>query len=139
MQEDVRIRDIGDEVAALVEEFLVMRFLPQLFQGAQAGVATIVEGVTGLTRAARHFQRLLQADGGDGCLDFGEERVIGAARVEGKLVDVIKIDGDDRIAPDQGLVIGRGVEVDINTAEGGVVGVIANALNSSYKSSQNTA
>ena len=139
MQEDVRIRDIGDEVAALVEELFVMRFLPQLLQSAQTGVAAIVEGVTGLVGAARYFQRLLQADGRNGCLDFGEERVVGATRVEGKLVDVIKIDGDDRIAPDQGLVIGRGVEVDINTAAGGVVGVIANALNSSYKSSPNTA
>ena len=51
--------------------------------------ATIVKGVTGLTREARYFQRLLQADGGDGSLDFGKERGVGTARVEDKLVDVI--------------------------------------------------
>ena len=123
VQENIGIRDIGDKVTALVEELFVVRLLPQLLQGTQAGITAIVEGVTGLTRAARYFQWLLQTDGRNGCLDFGKERIVSTARVQGKLVDVIKIDGDDRIAPDQGLVVGRRVKVEIDTTEGHVVGV----------------
>ena len=81
MEEDIRIRDIGDKVTALVEELFVVRLLPQLLQGAQAGITAIVEGVTGLTRTARYFQRLLQTDGGDRSLDFSKKWVVGTARV----------------------------------------------------------